>query len=468
MGIKMASPLPHPAQRPGLRAGRRIPGRLGIRGASSLWVRVRGRPGLPVLLLGLLCAVSLGARSAWIGLPCRTPCDHPADHRLIFDERYYVNAARVIAGLHPPAGQGAAYRRAPLGSDPNAEHPQLAKLIIAGSIEALGDGPLAWRLGSLVFGTLAILGMFVLTRAAGAGRWLALGSATLMAADNLMLVQGRIGTLDVYVVCAMVWAVALYLRGHPLLSGLVAGVGACLKLFALDALLVLLLFELLQVRAGAQAPRRAILRWARASAAAVAAFLGLLAVLDQLAPPYDNAAARFVRGGPFAHLAHMLSYAASQTGESASKIASSPWQWLVDYKPIVYLATGSGRSSPGVPHTYPAVHFLGLISPPILLAGLIGVGAALWRASGLRASPDHRLTTVAVAWFLGTFGPFLIASLAFNRTSYLYYMTIVMPSLYLAGAWLVHRLRRHVWLTAVWATGVVAAAVVLYPFTPLP
>ena len=46
------------------------------------------------------------------------------------------------------------------------------------------------------------------------------------------------------------------------------------------------------------------------------------------------------------------------------------------------------------------------------------------------------LTVVGLAWFLGTFGPFLIASLAFNRTTYLYYMTIVMPGLYVAAAWL--------------------------------
>ena len=70
-------------------------------------------------------------------------------------------------------------------------------------------------MGSIVFGTLAILGMFALVRWAGGGRWLALGAATLMAADNLMIVQGRIGTLEIYVVAAMVWSVALYLRGSP-------------------------------------------------------------------------------------------------------------------------------------------------------------------------------------------------------------------------------------------------------------
>ncbi|HZU61683.1 MAG TPA: glycosyltransferase family 39 protein, partial [Solirubrobacteraceae bacterium] len=279
------------------------------------WTRLRGWPKLPLALLVLLCLASFGARAAWIGLPCQSPCTRPVDHLLIFDEHYYVNSARVMAGLRPPAAQGAAYAHAPLGSDPNAEHPQLAKLIMAGAIEALGDGPWAWRIGSLIFGTLAILGMFALVRAANGGPWLALGASALMACDNLMLVQGRIGTLDIYVVAAMVWAGALYLWGHPLLSGLLTGIGASMKPFALDLVAVLLLYEVLSLRCTpvhisesrtglrARVPeiRGALTRLLGAYGVTGAAFIGLLAILDQIAPPYDNAAGHFVRGGPLAH-----------------------------------------------------------------------------------------------------------------------------------------------------------------------
>jgi dolichyl-phosphate-mannose-protein mannosyltransferase len=158
-------------------------------------------------LLAVVSLLSFGARAALLGQPCRTPCRTATDHVLVFDEIYYINAARRIAGVPVPRDQP--YATAPSGVDPNAEHPQLAKLIIAGSIEALGDGPWAWRLGSLVFGSLAIVGMFSLVRASGGSRWLALGAASLMALDNLLLVHGRIGTLDVYAVAAMIWAVAL-------------------------------------------------------------------------------------------------------------------------------------------------------------------------------------------------------------------------------------------------------------------
>ena len=46
-----------------------------------------------------------------IGAPCRAPCHTPADHLLVFDEAYYVNAARVIAGVRLAAGADYAGRR---------------------------------------------------------------------------------------------------------------------------------------------------------------------------------------------------------------------------------------------------------------------------------------------------------------------------------------------------------------------
>jgi predicted membrane-bound dolichyl-phosphate-mannose-protein mannosyltransferase len=426
-----------------------------------------GRPALELVVLAAVCVISLAARAAWLGEPCHAPCRTASDHVLIFDERYYVNAARVIAGIRPPAGSP--YADALLGEDPNAEHPQLAKLVIAGSIELFGDGPLAWRLGSLVLGTLAILGTFALVRAAGGGRWPALAAAGLMAADNLMIVHGRIGTLDVYALAAMVWGAALYLRRRPLLAGVVIGVGLCAKLVVAYVLLALALVELLQWVGSRDRAAAAVRRLTGCGVAAAGVFIGLLAVLDRIARPYDDTARRLVSGGPFGHLGHMLSYAAHQTSPHGPQgIASYPWGWLVDYKPITYLNINPARPSPGLFDVHPAVHFLGLISPPILLVGLPALVLAARAAIRRRISPERDLAILAVAWFAGTFVPFVVLSLVWSRTSYLYYMLIVMPGVYVAVAGLLPKTRRWPRLTAVWIVLVVAAAVVAYPFTPLP
>src|SRR5579875_1247409 len=129
----------------------------------------------PLVVLAVVSVLSLVARGLLLDEPCQAPCRTANAHTLIFDEAYYVNAARVIAGIHPPAGSH--YSQSPLGSDPNAEHPQGATLIIAGAIELFGDGPFAWRIGSLIFGTLAILAMYFLVRSAGGDPWPAVGAA---------------------------------------------------------------------------------------------------------------------------------------------------------------------------------------------------------------------------------------------------------------------------------------------------
>ena len=127
--------------------------------------RARLRWGTPIAALVAVSVISLGARVAFLGSPCHRPCTSASAHVLVFDEAYYVNAARVIAGVKPPPG--AHYAGSPAGDDPNAEHPQLAKVIVAGAIELFGDGPVAWRLPSILLGSLAILGMVAWVRADG-------------------------------------------------------------------------------------------------------------------------------------------------------------------------------------------------------------------------------------------------------------------------------------------------------------
>jgi predicted membrane-bound dolichyl-phosphate-mannose-protein mannosyltransferase len=400
-------------------------------------------------LLALLCLVSLLARAAWLEQPCRSPCRAAADHTLIFDETYYVNAARRLAGVAVPRADP--YATAPRGVDPNSEHPQLAKLMLAGAIELFGDVPLAWRLGSLLFGTLAIVGMFALVRAAGGGPWLALVAAALMAADNLLLVHGRIGTLDIVVVAFMIWGAALYLRGRPIGAGALIGIGACVKLVAPYALLALATYE------AVRNPRR-ICPLLVTTVIAAGTFIALLAAMDALAPPYDQVKHLRIAGGPFAHIGHMLSFAAAQVGNKG--IASYPWQWFGDYQPIVYLNIVPSQPAPGLVNVHPASHFLGVVSPPILLLAIPGLILAARRFG----DADR----FAIAWVLGTLVPFELLSAIWHRTSYLYYMVIVMPGVYIAVGRLVTHPRAPRRLVQGWVGLVLAAVIIMYPFTPLP
>jgi predicted membrane-bound dolichyl-phosphate-mannose-protein mannosyltransferase len=316
--------------------------------------------------------------------------------------------------------------------------------------------------------------MFTLVRAAGGSPRTALATSALMAADNLLIVHGRIGTLDIYALAAMIWGVAFYLRGHTVLAGATIGVGACFKLVAPYALLVLAFLELFRRWSAGRSGPRPWRRLLTTVLVAAGVFLVLLAVLDQVFPPYDAAAARLVNGGPFDHLAHMVSYAAGQASPHGTHgIASYPWQWLGDYKPIVYLNIDPAHPAPGLYGIHPPVHFIGVISPPVMLLALPALLLAvvgLLRRSLLLGwlAPPGALTVLGLAWFLGTFVPFELVSAIWSRTSYLYYMVVVMPGIYVAIVDLLARARISSKLIAAWGFAVVVAAVIMYPLTPLP
>jgi hypothetical protein len=88
-------------------------------------------------------------------------------------------------------------------------------------------------------------------------------------------------------------------------------------------------------------------------------------------------------------------------------------------------------------------------------------------AWGLRRAV-HGVDALGVAWCIGTFIPFELLSAAFGRTSYLYYMVIVMPGVYVVVARLIERRVLPRRLVGTWMFVVIAAAVLMYPFTPLP
>jgi hypothetical protein len=468
--------------------------------------RIRLPASSPLLALALVSVLSLAARGLMLGEPCQRPCTTASEHTLIFDEAYYVNAARVIAGIRPPAGSH--YDHSPLGTDPNAEHPQGVKLIMAAAIEIFGDGPFAWRIGSVLFGSLAILGMYALVRAAGGGRWTAVGAAALMACDNLLLVHGRIGTLDIYAVATMIWGVAAYLRGRIVLAGAILAVADALKEVSPYALLVLVLIELGRMLIVIRDPDPppgwafgpALGRLVSTGFTSIGLFVGLLGIMGLIAKPYADATGTLITGGPFSHLWHMITYASHLTSPNGPQgIASYPWWWLIDLKPITYLRINPSLPGQGLYAITPVSAFFGMITPPILVVGMPALvlcavrlvrrrqvamggappvsgmpdrgGGARPAARPTRSLGDVQMAILGLAWFLGTWMPYALQSAVDARTSYLYYMVVVMPGIYVAAAYaasLAWRLRRgRVWvrsLVAVWGLSVAVGVVLMYPF----
>jgi hypothetical protein len=361
--------------------------------------------------------------------------------------------------------------------DPNAEHPPLGKLIIAGTIKLFGDNAWGWRIAPVIFSIAAILAMYWVVRSARGGSWLALGAATLMAVDNLLLVQGRIATLDIFYLTFMLVTVALYLRGQALLAGVALGVGLCMKLVAVDAAILLVLFEagrvLLrhrdEVRRRVQIARSRLVPLAKLIGAGLVTYLSLLFVLDLIAAPIGGpGSCATVPSGfhnPILHTNFMLCYAGKLTSPGGPMgIASYPWQWLLNMSTIDYYTLASNVVSGGkVISTHPIVKFAGEMNPAIIFLALPALGLAVhtwWR-------DRDAFSLLSIAWFMGTFVPFVLAAAPLgsfgNRTSYLYYMVAVLPAVYMSVAQLWSRR----WLPAAALLGYIAIVgywfVELYP-----
>lgn len=425
----------------------------------------------PRIALCLVLIFSFGAKAIHLNQPCESPCKAHSKYTLIFDESYYVNAARVIAGINPPAGEP--YHDAPLHDDPNAEHPQLAKLAIAAGIEIFGDNTTGWRAGSILFALIALIALYALVRACGGGPWLAVGASAVMALDNLMLVHGRIGTLDIYAVAVMLISATFYLRKRPLLAGLALGVAACMKEVALALLLVFALLEALQIARAWLREHESLRQAALARGRQLGLFflagaigtLGLLWLLDVLVPAYDPGTHTLYAGNPFSHLAHMYEYAQllkSKPGETG--IASDPLAWLLNEKPINYARVAVSTSVAGkVVATHDTIRFEGVMNPFIIFLAIPALFAALaaaWKTG-------DRVAALGACWCLGTFLPYLFGSTVSGRISYLYYMVTVMPGVYLVVTALFASKRMPRAATVGWAIALIYGFVHLYPIRTL-
>lgn len=461
----------------------------------------------PLILLGVVCALSIGARSFHLDIPSESV----PGQGFIFDEKYYVNASRVVAGVTMNSGDTYA-TSAPSGADPNGEHPQLGKVIIAAGIRVFGDNPIGWRITAVAFGTVTLLLLYWLVRVLGGSPWMALAVTSLGAVENLWLVSGRIAVLDIYCLPFMLAGAAFYLRRQPVVAGVLLGVGTCIKEFTIYALLALLLLEAMRavrwlfseraasaraVAAGTQAGVQVQIRrglwepdvpvWQQPTvrrvaqpvvlfAVTLATFFSLLAVLDRAVTPYHDGHPVdsgqkatcdhfWLWSGACNHFAFMNKYAGDlRSPDGPQGIASYPWQFWGDVEPInYYTVTSTVRTGPTVTAVDTVVAFQGLIHPVVLVTAWFGILLTLWWT--FRRRDD--MTFFVLAWIVCTWVPAEIFSALYQRTTYLYYMVVTMPALYIAVVRLLALRWIPRWVVGIWVGTVLTGFAILYPFRTL-
>jgi 4-amino-4-deoxy-L-arabinose transferase-like glycosyltransferase len=396
--------------------------RSGLRSGAA---RLAGALRDPGNVLPILFIAALLVRAAWIDVP---------PHTLIFDESYYVNAARTLLGW--PVPEGAPYAGSPAGFDPNIEHPPLGKLAMAASMVVFGDIGLAWRLPSIIAGVIALGAVYLIIRAAGETVWLAILAVGFLAFDNLTFVHGRLGTLDMLALAPVLVGAWLALRERWALAGIAIAVGVLVKLTAGFGLIAVLLLLALRIVETLRRERRIDAGDVRRGAVLIGVFaivfVAGLWLLD----------ARFTTfATPLDHLRHMIAYGASLK-ESIHRegictgISSAPWQWPFNECQINYLRVAVNvQSGASVTSSIPTVDFRGALNP--ILAGAIPIASlfTLWFAW----RGGNELARWAVAWGAASWLPFVVLSVVNQRVTYLYYFLPAIPAVAIAAAILLLR-----------------------------
>ncbi len=345
---------------------------------------------------------------------------------LIGDEVYYVQDARVILGLpvmfHHLPGSAQSYL------DPNPEHPPLAKLVMAAFIRVFGDKDFAWRIPSVILGTLSIWLLYQIVLTLGGSRRQALLAAFALAFDNLSFVHGRIAMLDIYMTAFCLLGTLLYFRRSFELAGIAFGVATLCKFNGVLGVVALVLYELLRAPRWRLGPlARALWPSAITGAFCIASFLAGLGALDCYVTAYTN---------PFAHIAYMVSYAKSLTRNGPPQGAeSTPLQWWMNSGVINYFVVTTSVQG----GTWTSILFRAAMSDVVIFAAPF----ALFDAARRTWAGTSALAAFAIASLIANYAPVFAAWAIVHRMSYIYYMVPSIPAIVIALALLVGKAPRY-------------------------
>jgi len=399
-----------------------------------------------------ICLLALGflLRIIWLDKP---------EGSLIFDEKYYVNIARIILKLpHDPD----VYEGATLGLDPNQEHPFLAKGIIALSISLLGDNAWGWRIPSVILGTLSIFLFYLLIKKLSNKNELALLSAFLMTFSNLIFVHSRIATLDIFMLFFMLLGFYWYFTNKIFLSSFALALSTMSKLNGMFGFFTIIIFHFVfsffeSRKYGKKFNWTKTLNWVgRYSIIYFVSVFLLFLLLDWFWVGYKN---------PFDHLAYIYNYNMALTREVLEDIESYPWQWLLNEVRIPYLIVNVDVSSDSqVIETYTSVAFQGVMNPFIIFLAIPSIIYSAYTAIKIY----DKTALFAVILFSTIYLPYYPASLISHRIMYLFYFLPTIPSICIAisNIFAYQRSLRIIFL--IYAIAVIIGFAFLFPFKTFP
>lgn len=337
------------------------------------------------------------------------------DGALIFDETYYVQDARVMLG-HLVTSEGLPEKWYS-GGDPNAEHPVLAKFIIAQFISVFQANGTGWRLPSVALGVVSVGMVYGIALALGASRNQARLAAAILAFDNMFFIHSRIATLDIYLVGFSLLGTWLYFRKHYELAGIAFGLATCSKINGMFSVAAIVAYEILSL--WRCKPERS--PFTRKPLVLLLTFYAaftffLMGALDCYWTQFRT---------PTEHVVHIFRYGASlvrEKGVAPQGVESTPLQWWMNDKAFDYFAITTSVEG----NTANPIRFQGRLSNYIISAAPFALLFCLvhgWRG--------NRMAILVLCLFFFNYAPVFASWALARRICYLYYMVPCLPAIVL-------------------------------------
>lgn len=255
--------------------------------------------------------------------------DYPKD--FYFDETYHGFTATRM--LHGDAGVFDPWVKQPKGTAYEWTHPPLAKTLMANVMSVAGENSFGWRLGSVIYGVLAIALAGWLAFELFHSSSVALLTVFYLTFEGLVFVQSRIAMNDIYFVCFALATLISYVHwrrgpravGPLILTGVGLGLAVSCKWTALYLFLIIAIdlgggFLWTGRFPGGRAPWREAILWGGVPAAV---YIG----------SYHRLFSAGGTWGSFVELQRQM-WLYHNGLSSTHAYQSVPWQWLLNSRPV--------------------------------------------------------------------------------------------------------------------------------------
>ena len=362
----------------------------------------------------ILMLLIFSSRLAIVNYPKPVIGEGYYDTGFVFDESYYVKAARKML----------------VGEPANDEHPPLSKAFIMLGMMLFGDKPLGWRIFPILASSISIVLVYGITLLICKKKSSSFIAAMLFATDIMAFNIGQIAMLDAPSMMFVLAGSILLLRKRHDLGSLFFGLASLCKLNSVLPVAGIVLF-LVFTRYARHEKKSHYLR-ANALLIGRVFFIGFVSFLigvwvyDAGYGVFDN--------NPISHLSFMYSYHTSHSYESAEDVAL-PLDWINPLNPFspaeYHVTTVREISNSGGLREYHPIAYYGIYSPLWWSIWIVVPISLMEILRNISENKEQGIGLFTFSWVVVNFFPYVLFAYVMKRWVYPFYFYASLLGLYI-------------------------------------